>query len=274
MPPLFTPRLNAVPVGWNQFRFNDRDTARTLQLPQVSAAEGQHLYVLATGSYTINRGQVALTAAREFELRADRIRGSTGSLTAYNQLASQLPQTTPVLYSFQHSMPSGYNETVYGQWPGPVLILKCQLPSSHKAAERRNMHTVTLVISTADLAVNPLNLTGPLSRLVAHHCTCKSGCSTNRACAHVMGMVIGLLAQECFQTVKKKTGRLTDISLPLAHQPTITGKHFRRIQGFSFQCLGQGVPKLHCVDGFLEARFSIKHNVDKTNLILKISQLS
>jgi hypothetical protein len=224
MNPLLIPRLNVIPAGWQQFMFGDRDTARVLRLPLVSAAEGQHLYILATGSYAIKRGQVTLTAAREFELQAERARGGTGCLTAYNQLASQPPQTTPVLYSFQQSRPDGYRDGVHGPWPGPVLVLKCMLPSSHKAPTRPNLHTVTLVISTIDVPVNPLRLTGPLSRLIAHHCTCKSGSGTNRGCAQVLAMCIGLLAPECFQSVKKKTGRLTDISLPLAHQPSMTGK--------------------------------------------------
>ena len=98
-PPLFTPRLNSVPAGWNQFQFGDRLAARALQLPEVPLEEGHHLFILATGSYAINRGNVALTAAREFELKGDRASGNTGSLTAYNPLASQPPQTTPVLHS-------------------------------------------------------------------------------------------------------------------------------------------------------------------------------
>jgi hypothetical protein len=157
-------------------------------------------------------------------LRDQRIRGATGSLTNYNQLASQPPQTTPVLYTMQQSRPAGYSDTLHGPWPGPVLVLKCQVPSSHKAPSvRSNLNTVTLVLSTVDVQVNPLKLTGPLSRLISHHCNCKSGSGTNRACAHVMGVCIGVLAPECFQTVKKMVGRLTDISLPQAHQPSLAG---------------------------------------------------
>ena len=222
--PLFIPRLNSQPAGWQQFMFGDRGTARMLGLPELSAGEGHHLYVLATGSYAINRGQVALTAAREYELRAQRTSGATGSLTNYNQLASQPPQITPVLYTMQGSRPEGYIDALYGPWPGAVLLLKCQIPSSHKTPSvRSNLNTVTLVLSTVNVAVNPLRLTGPLSRLISHHCTCRSGSATNKACAHVMGVCIGLLAPACFQTVKKKVGRLTDISLPRAHQPSVAG---------------------------------------------------
>jgi hypothetical protein len=221
--PVFTPRLNSTPQGWRSFRFDDRTTARAIGLPEMSAADGQHLYVLATGSYTINRGQVALSATREFELKSERARGNTGSLTNYNQLASQLPQSTPVLYSFQQNRPTGYNEALYGPWAAPAVVIKCQVPSSHKATIRGNLNTVTLMFSTADLGVNPLSLTGPLGRLISYHCTCKSGAGTNRACAHVLGICIGLIAPVLFQTVKKKTGRLTDISLPQAHQPSSTG---------------------------------------------------
>ena len=223
-PPIFTPRLNGIPPGWEQFRFGDRQAVRALQIPELPICQGQHLLILATGSYLIERGQVALTALREFELKPDRASGNTGSLSNYNQLASQCPQTTRVMYSYQESRPHGYNEDVHGIWSGPLLILKCQFPSTHKAQERRNMHTVTLAISTVDIPVNPLNLTGPLTRLVAYHCDCKSGCGTNRACVHLMGMVIGLIAPECFKSVKKKTGRLTDVQLPAAHQPSMTGE--------------------------------------------------
>ena len=222
--PLFTPRLNSQPAGWGQFEFRDRETARQLGLPALTAAQGEDLYVLATGSYAINRGQVALTAAREYELRADRANGLTGSLTNYNQLASQLPQTTPVLHTMQQTCPAGYNGDLYGPWPGPVVILKCQIPSSHKApSNRSNLNTVTLAISSVDVLFNHLRLTGSLSRLLSHHCTCKSGSATNRACAHVMGVCIGLFAPACFRTVKKRVGRLTDISLPRAQQPTVAG---------------------------------------------------
>ena len=176
--------------------------------------------ILGTGSYLILRGRVALTACREFELRAERASGATGSLSNYNQLAAMLPQTTPVLYTYIENRPDGYS----GAWLGPILVLKSQLPSSFKAQERRNLHTITMVISTVDVPNNPLYLSGPLSRILAYHCTCKSGSGTNRSCAHVMGVVMGLLAPECFKSVKKKTGLLTDISLPLAQQPTLSGK--------------------------------------------------
>ena len=222
--PIFTPRLNTVPRGWQSFRFDDRNSASSLDLPLVTAANGHHLFVLATGSYAITRGQVALTALREWELKAARARGETGSLTNYNTLASQLPQSTPVLYSHQQVRPAGYSEDLHGSWSGPAVVIKCQVPSSHKATTRSNLRTVTLVISIVDVAINPLGLTGPLTRLVSYHCTCLAGAGTNRACAHVLGICIGLIAPDCFKTVKKKTGRLTDISLPRAHQPSATGK--------------------------------------------------
>ena len=224
--PIFVPRLNSQPHGWRQFSFGDRNTINQLGLPHIAAGLGHHLYHLATGPYTINRGQVALTCLREYELRPARARGDTGSLTNYNQLASQPPQTTPVLYTVQQSMPEGYNPAVYGPWPGAALILKCQIPSSHKSPnERRNLNTVTLVISTVDVPDSSLNLTGPLKRLMSHHCTCKSGSATNRACSHIMGLCIGLFAPDLFISVKKKVGRLTDISLPSVHQPTLAGKY-------------------------------------------------
>ena len=138
--PHIIPRLNVIPVGWNGFQLGDRETARNLRLPIVGIDEGHHLYILATGSYGINRGQVALTAAREFELKQLRAAGGTGSLSNYNLLASEPPQSTPVLYFTQQYRPDGFRPEVYGDWPAdPVLVLKCQMPSSHQAAIRRNL---------------------------------------------------------------------------------------------------------------------------------------
>ena len=224
-PPIFTPRLNTRPVGWGQFSFGDREVIQQLGLPEVTEAEGQDLYGLATGPYAINRGQVALTATREYELRQSRADGHTGSLADYNELASQLPQHTRVLHSIQSTRPQGYNEAVHGPWPGPMQLIKCQIPSSHKSpSNRSNLNTVTLAISTQHVPDNPLLLSGSLSRLFSYHCTCKSGQATNRACGHVMGLCIGLFAPNCFKTTKKKVGRLTDISLPVAQQPHFAGK--------------------------------------------------
>ena len=186
--------------------------------------DGHHLLILATGPYAINRGQVTLTAAREYELRQSRARGETGSLAQYNEMASSLPQTTPVLVFSQIEMPAGWSQAVHGVWTGQVHVLKCQMPSSHKSpGTRSNLHTVTLLISHVEPAQNLLQLTGPLKRLLSYCCTCKSGEGTNRACAHVLAMVIGLLSRDSFRSTKKKIGRLTDINLPDQHQPTITG---------------------------------------------------
>ena len=61
---IFTPRLNSQPAGWHQFLIGDRNAASGLGLPVVSVSEGQHLFVLTTGSYGIKRAQVTLTATR------------------------------------------------------------------------------------------------------------------------------------------------------------------------------------------------------------------
>ena len=82
---------------------------------------------------------------------------------------------------------------------------------------------MTLVISNQDVAISPLMLTGPLKRLVAHHCTCMAGAGTNRACAHILAVCIGVFSPECFHSVKKNLGRLTDINLPAEHQADCTG---------------------------------------------------
>ena len=79
------------------------------------------------------------------------------------------------------------------------------------------------MVCISDPGLNPLGLTGQLTRLTAYHCSCRSGAGTNRACAHVMGVVIGLMAPTMFKSVKKNSGRLTDISLPIDQQPSSTG---------------------------------------------------
>ena len=77
---LLVPRLNYVPPGWNQMRMDDSDNFKALGLPQDEKVEGHHLLILATGSYTIKRGQVTLTAARENELQDERMQNNTGSI--------------------------------------------------------------------------------------------------------------------------------------------------------------------------------------------------
>ena len=104
---LFNPRLNQLLPGWQQFRADDRARIASLGLPYIPGNEGQHLLLLATGSYTVNRGQVTLTAAREFELKEDRLNGLTGSLEEYNEMASELPKSTLFLYREHSSCPSG-----------------------------------------------------------------------------------------------------------------------------------------------------------------------
>ena len=154
-----------------------------------------------------------------------RMRGECGTLSEYNIMASTLPQSTPVFYSYQSDMPSGYSEDRYGPWPaGVAIVLKCQFASSHLSpTSRQNLKTVTLLIAGSDPDDHPLLLTGALTRLLAYVCTCKSGAGTNRACAHVCAMVIGLLGRVFFETVKKNDGRLTDLHAPPAHQPSQAG---------------------------------------------------
>ena len=220
----FIPRLNHTPRGWGQFRFCDNQLISSLNLPVVPA-DSDDLFILSTGPYGIKRGQITLTATREYELRAMRESGRTGSLAEYNVLASTLPQTTPVLYLTQVQMPIGWSEAKYGEWIGQAVLLKCQFASSHKSpASRSNLHTVTLLVSDQEPVENPLQLTGSLKRLLFYSCTCKSGEGTNRACAHVLAMVIGLISPDSFISAKKNLGRVTDVNLPSDHQPTITGK--------------------------------------------------
>ena len=197
-------------------------TIQALNLPVIPEGDQDHLLLLATGPYILHRSNITLTSTRELELKDMRDRGATGSITNYTDLASTLPQTTPVYYFYQRDRPPGYSEESYGAWPaGDTLVLKCQFASSHKSPRTRsNMSTVTLVIAENEPEVNPLLLTGPLKRLVSYVCTCKSGSGTNRACAHVTAAIRGLMSQETFRSAKRYFGRRTDIFNPPAHQPT------------------------------------------------------
>ena len=140
-------------------------------------------------------------------------------------MASTLPQTTPVYFFHQQSQPAGYKEEIFGPWPeGDAIVLKCQFASAHKSpGTRANLHTVTLVVSAAEPVDSPLLLTGPLKRLISYVCTCQTGAGTNRSCAHVCALVTGLMSPDSFKTVKKNVGRRTDLFLPAAQQPTVTG---------------------------------------------------
>ena len=158
-PLLFTPRLNSIPQGWLAFQFRDSHTISRLGLPSLGNNDGQDLYILGTGPYyIINRGQVTLTALREYELKEARGQGRTGNISNYHQLASQLPQSTIVLYCTQSTRPVGYQDRIYGCWDGHLVVLKSQVPSAHKAPIRSNLHTVTLIFSSVDIASIPMGL--------------------------------------------------------------------------------------------------------------------
>ena len=87
-----------------------------LGLPQIRQNDGHDLFVLSTGSYGITGGQIALTATREYELKDSR--ANLGSLEQYNALASQIPDSTDVLYYVLQTMPVGFNQAVHGPWVG------------------------------------------------------------------------------------------------------------------------------------------------------------
>ena len=199
--------------GYRSFLFSDLATRDVLGLPSFPEGNGFELYLLATGPYGMQRANGALTATREFELSAARRAGELGTLSNYNELASLLPQTTRVFYFQQLEMPTGYREGLYGLWPDcPVVVLKVQISSSHKTpTNRANLNTVTLVVATVPPRVSKLCLMGHLKALIAHHCTCLAGASTNRACAHTVAVAKGLFCPGLFKSAKKKSSRLTDI---------------------------------------------------------------
>ena len=210
------------------FLFNDELRRRQLELPRLEEGDAWELQLLSTGPYTPRRAMGALTSTREMELLDARRAGHLGSLTEYNELAAMLPQTSPVYFFIQSSRPTGYDDTVFGSWPtGDVVVLKLSIASSHKTpTNRANLHTVTLAFAKTPPQVNPLKLQGHLRSLIGYSCTCKSGSSTNRACAHVLAGLTGLCCPAVFRSPKKKSGRLSDIHRPAAHQPIVPGACF------------------------------------------------
>ena len=128
------PRLNTTPRDYQLLTFTEagRQLANNFPVLAATPADRHHLMILSTGPYTIDRGNVTLTATREMELRDMRSSGQCGTLTEYNIMASSLPQTTPVYFSYQRTRPAGYSEERYGPLPaGDVLLLKCPFASSH-----------------------------------------------------------------------------------------------------------------------------------------------
>ena len=94
------------------------------------------------------------------------------------------------------------------------------MPSSNKS---KTFHTVTLVVAHESPAVNPLGLQGKLKLLLATHCECMGGMSTNRSCCHIIAACIALFNPRIFKTAKKKTARLTDVHRPDNHRPVSSG---------------------------------------------------
>ena len=211
--------------GYQSFPFSDFQTRDNLGLPSFPPGSGYELYVLATGPYGMHRANGALTATREYELMAERRAGQLGSLTNYNELASLLPQTTRVYFFHQQNRPAGFRPDVYGPWPNcPVLVLKVQIASSHKTpTNRANLNTITLVVATTAPVESTLRLTGHLRAIIAHHCTCMAGASTNRACAHILAVSEGIFFPDLFKSSKKQSSRLTDVHRPTQQQPISCG---------------------------------------------------
>ena len=209
--------------GYESFPFNDEEKKKELLLPCLQVGDAWELYVLATGPYTPRRSMSGLTSLREIELMEARRAGELGSLTEYNELASMLPQTTPVYFFIQQSRPSGYDEVVFGPWPdSSVVVLRLNIASTFKTPTNpANLHTITLVFAQKTPQINPLKLHGHLKSLLSHFCTCKSGSGTNRACSHIIAGLVGLCCPEVFKSPKKKSSRISDVHRPASHQPTM-----------------------------------------------------
>ena len=170
--------------GYNNFYRSDTATADALHLMNMDPEDGWELWLLGSGPYTTLRAMGTLTIATEVELDQNRRAGLTGSLTNYNNLASALPNLRN-FYFTQKGPPQGYNPNVYGPWAQNLnaTVLKLKLPSTNKS---KTFHTVTLLVAHERPAVNPLGLRGRLSCILATHCDCMSGMSTNRACCHII----------------------------------------------------------------------------------------
>ena len=63
------PRRNSTPMNYQQVPFSDTDQLSTLDLPVLTEEHRTDMLILATGQYAILRGNITLTATREFELR-------------------------------------------------------------------------------------------------------------------------------------------------------------------------------------------------------------
>ena len=220
--------------GYNTFPCGSQVDIIRLNLPVMDPGDNWELFLLAGGEYTMNRGMGILTAAREWELRQQRAADLLGTTANYTQLASQLPQTLPVFFFRQQVQPTNYDATLYGQWPGPCVVLKMALPSSNRSMASNVSHRcVTLIISDNPVSPQIFNLRGHLSRYFGYHCTCESGMRTNSACEHIQAFNILLFSPHSFITAKRQETRISDVRRPEAHRPVLgapTGQRNRQVQ--------------------------------------------
>ena len=222
-------------AGFNRFPCGSQADKARLNLPQLVEGDTWEMFLLAGGEYTSFKARGILTAAREWELREQRVAGTLGTTVDYTQLASQLPQTLPVFYFEQNVVPPGYDDGVLGQWPGQTLVLKIVLPSSNRSLGSSATHRcVTLLVSQHNVDPHPLRLQGYLSRLFGCHCTCDSGMRTNAACEHIEAAIILLFNPDTFRTAKRKETRINDVRRPDEHRPPVlatpVGQRDRNIQ--------------------------------------------
>ena len=221
-------------AGFNSFPCSSQVDIVRLNLPTMDPEDTWEFFLLAGGEFTLNKAMGILTACREWELRQQRGAALLGSTQNYTQLASQLPQTLPVYFFEQHAEPGNYDGTIYGQWPGPCVVLKMPMPSSNRSLASAVSHRcVTLIISQNPISPQPFNLQGHLSRYFGHHCTCESGMRTNSACEHIQAVNVLLFNPQSFRTAKRKETRISDVRRPDDHRPiygTPAGQRNRQVQ--------------------------------------------
>ena len=221
-------------AGYNSFPCNSLPDILRLNLPQMEVGDIWEMFLLGGGEYTFNKAMGILTAAREWELKAQRASSSLGSTANYTQLASELPQTLPVFYFEQVNEPTFFDSARYGQWPGPCVILKMAMPSSNRSMGSAAFHRcVTLIICQNPISPQPFCLQGHLVRHFGLHCTCESGMRTNSVCEHIQAVNILLLNPRAFATAKRKETRISDVRRPDDHRSiygTPAGQRNRQVQ--------------------------------------------
>ena len=210
-------------------------------MPQLQWEDRFEMVKVGTGEYILRRAHAVLTGARCSELADARAEGRTGSMRQYNQLARHLPQVNmcdgkygpfwlamlerllqlqffllqalQLHLARQETEPEGWDtEGFNGAFPeGGTYTVLLLLPPTHSSwRDKKNWHTVKLLLAVGKNDANHLWLGPKLQRLISHYCTCRSGARTNSACCHVAAALIAICAPALFLTAKVEEPRISD----------------------------------------------------------------